>query len=104
MNTPPEPHESTMPKVITSTAMRQHWLKGEVRQVTPLADIIVTYGGYWWCLDGDDAWVRVTDPALAAIYERQHERWKAVDQQLRQQHAKAKAVQARHRRTSNPAT
>lgn len=87
-------NESSLPRVITSTEMRQHWLKGSVRQVTPLADIIVSYAGHWWCLDGDDAWVRVTDPALAAIYDRQHERWKAVDQQLREQ-AKRAAGQRR---------
>jgi hypothetical protein len=74
--------DRAIPKVITSTAMRQHWLKGNVRQVTPLTDVIVKFAGHWWNLDGDDAWVRVTDPNLIAIYERQHERWKAADQEL----------------------
>lgn len=85
MTTRPEPATSRpLPTVITSTEMRQHWMQGNVRQVTPLTDVVVAYADHWWCLDGEDAWVRVTDQALAKVYEQTHQRWREIERQLHQ--------------------
>lgn len=87
MNTRPTPnHANTRtgpPKVITAAEMRRHWLRGEVRPISPLLDMTVEYAGHWWNLDGNDAWVRATDPVAIAKYEAQKQRSAALHDELR---------------------
>lgn len=58
-----------LPKVMTATEMRKHWLDREVTPLSPILDMTVKYAGHWWNLDGTDAWVRATDPKAIALYE-----------------------------------
>lgn len=74
---------TSLPKVITAAEMRRHWLRGEVRPISPLLDMTVEYAGHWWNLDGKDAWVRATDPKAIAVYEAQKERSAAMHERLR---------------------
>lgn len=73
-----------LPKVMTATEMRQHWLDGEVNPLSPILDMTVKYAGHWWNLDGTDAWVRATDPNAIALYESTQKRSTEVLEELRQ--------------------
>ncbi len=60
--------------VMTAAEMRRRWRRGEVRPLSPLLDMTAEYAGHWWNLDGNDAWVRATDPNAIAVYEAQKQR------------------------------
>jgi hypothetical protein len=87
MSTQPAPRDRAdatgLPKVITAAQMRRAWLRAEVRPLSPLLDMTVEYAGHWWNLDGNDAWVRATDPVAIAKYEGQKQRSAALHEQLR---------------------
>lgn len=87
MNPRPAPKElpaHRLPKVMTATEMRCHWLDGDVRPLSPILDMTVKYAGHWWNLDGTDAWVRATDPGAIALYETTQKRATEALAQLQQ--------------------
>jgi hypothetical protein len=86
MNTRSQAWSATnrLPKVITATEMRRHWLDGKVSPISPILDMTVKYAGAWWNLDGNDAWVRATDPHAIALYEATQKRSAEAIAQIQQ--------------------
>jgi hypothetical protein len=82
MNRAAQPSRPELPMVMTAAEMRRHWRRGEVRPLSPLLDMTAEYAGHWWNLDGNDAWVRATDPNAIAVYEAQKQRSAATLEQL----------------------
>jgi hypothetical protein len=83
MSSTAQPSRAELPMVITAAEMRRHWRRGKVRPLSPLLDMTAEYAGHWWNLDGNDAWVRATDPNAIAVYETQKQRSAATLEELR---------------------
>lgn len=98
MSNAAQPSRTELPMVMTAAEMRRHWRRGEVRPLSPLLDMTAEYAGHWWNLDGNDAWVRATDPNAIAVYEAQKQRSAATLEELRkktQRHHLRRRLQSR---------